>query len=145
MSISIANNNISSSGTLTLNNRALSTVAFSGDYDDLTNKPSIGSGGTIVDSWSDNDGNWFRKYDDGWIEQGGVYTAATNTKTQTVSLNTNFAKNTYCVIISYSSTYTNERTINTSHVYNSCTVSQFKAYIGYVDHETHLYWTACGY
>ena len=44
MSISIANNNISSSGTLTLNNKALSNVAFSGSYNDLTDKPSISGG-----------------------------------------------------------------------------------------------------
>lgn len=32
----------------------------------------IGSGGGVVDSWSDGNGNWWRKYADGWIEQGGV-------------------------------------------------------------------------
>lgn len=73
MSISIANNGISSStGTVIINGDIaadnLADVAFSGEYSDLKNVPS---GGQLVASWSDKSGSWYRKYDDGWIEQGG--------------------------------------------------------------------------
>ena len=73
MSISIANNNISSSGTLTLNNKALANVAFSGSYNDLSDKPNLGSGELLTDSWNDGSGNWYKVYQNGWIEQGGRF------------------------------------------------------------------------
>lgn len=37
----------------------------------------ISSVGGVIDSWSDGNGNWWRKYADGWIEQGGVLAAST--------------------------------------------------------------------
>ena len=36
----------------------------------------IDSLGGVVDSWSDGQGNFWRKYADGWIEQGGIATPA---------------------------------------------------------------------
>lgn len=69
MSITLSNNDISSSDVLTVNDRPFSEVAFSGDYYDLTNTPTFEQG-TLTDSWV-NGSNWFRKYSDGFIEQGG--------------------------------------------------------------------------
>ena len=97
MTITIANNNINSSGTLTVNNRALSNVAFTGDYDDLTNKPNIGSGGLLVDSWNDDDGNWYRKYDDGFIEQGGVTSGGKLPTITTITLHRSFSSVNYTI------------------------------------------------
>lgn len=68
--ITIANNDISSTDQLTINHKNLSDVAFSGSYNDLTDKPNIGSGGMLATRWED-DNNWYRTYDDGFIEQGG--------------------------------------------------------------------------
>ena len=38
---------------------------------DLKEKTGLGG---VVDKWSDGQGNWWRKYADGWIEQGGKIT-----------------------------------------------------------------------
>lgn len=32
----------------------------------------------MTESWSDKNGNWYRKYADGWIEQGGYTTGLLN-------------------------------------------------------------------
>lgn len=54
----------------------LATVATSGNYNDLINKPS--SGLTVV---AENYGlsGWYRKYSDGWIEQGGYLSSTKKT------------------------------------------------------------------
>lgn len=96
MAITIATNNISSSGTLTLNNQQLSTVAFTGNYDDLTNKPDS-DGSVIVDSWRDGS-EWYRVYRDGRIEQGGSLTntnAADGITANTVTFVKSFTTTSY--------------------------------------------------
>lgn len=93
MSITIATNNIASSGTLTLNNRALSDVAFTGSYDDLIDKPNTGSGGQLIESYYNN-GEWYRVYDDGWIEQGGYRDIRANAIV-TVTLHKQFSDTSY--------------------------------------------------
>ena len=52
-----------------VNASALATVATSGSYNDLLNKPTISSGITVV-AESYTSSGWYRKYSDGWIEQG---------------------------------------------------------------------------
>ena len=90
MSITLSNNNISSSDALTVNNRTFSEVAFSGDYEDLKNKPNVSSGGTLIDSWHDDNGNWCRQYDDGWIEQGGLVANGSSVTLHAPYSDTNF-------------------------------------------------------
>lgn len=67
-------------------NLGLATVASTGSYNDLSNKPSIpysasatAIGGAsaskpavVVETYKKGT-SWYRKYSDGWIEQGGVY------------------------------------------------------------------------
>jgi hypothetical protein len=53
---------------------------------------------TIVTSWSDANGNWYRKYSDGWIEQGGVSDYATD-KTITLTFPTAFSSTNYTVTL----------------------------------------------
>lgn len=67
-------------------NLGLATVASTGSYNDLSNKPSIpysasatAIGGAsaskpavVVETYKSKT-SWYRKYSDGWIEQGGVY------------------------------------------------------------------------
>lgn len=111
MSISISSNNIASTtGTVTIagnisaNN--LADVAFSGDYEDLVNKPTIGSGGTIVDSWHNSDKTqWYRKYDDGFIEQGGICIERQATKI--INFSANFTTSNY-IIVANSHDYSND-------------------------------------
>lgn len=52
-----------------INATNLADVAYSGDYNDLLNRPS-NSSGSIIESSSDGK-QWYKKYSDGWIEQGG--------------------------------------------------------------------------
>ena len=52
--------------------------------------------GGVVDSWSDGNGNWWRKYSDGFIEQGGK---SDKTTTGPVSLNTSFSGTNYVAMI----------------------------------------------
>lgn len=57
-------------------NLGLHAVATSGDYNDLRNKPSLPStpSAYITETWKSTDGaSWYRKWSDGWIEQGGKY------------------------------------------------------------------------
>ena len=60
-----------SSGTVALTDQ-LATVATSGSYNDLTDKPNIpeSQAGYITQTWKSGN-NWYRKWSDGWIEQGG--------------------------------------------------------------------------
>lgn len=139
MTITIANNNINSSGTLTLNNRALSDVAFTGDYDDLVNKPNIGSGGMLVDSWTENT-EWYRTYDDGFIEQGG-YMSATN---RTVSFNKQFANR--CMSICCQLDNASGGANGFAQIYNVTTSSFFiRARTNGSTYYDPGYWYACGY
>lgn len=50
-------------------------------------------GGGLVDSWSDSNGNFYRKYADGWIEQGG--NAAKSGANTMISLNVAFSSANY--------------------------------------------------
>ena len=54
----------------------LSKVATSGSYNDLKNKPSIPSAGLTIVAQSYGANSWYRKYSDGWIEQGGKTTGS---------------------------------------------------------------------
>lgn len=56
-------------GATALQPGALSTVATSGSYEDLTDKPI-----TVTESYSDGQ-SWYRVYSDGWCEQGGYGSA----------------------------------------------------------------------
>lgn len=40
-------------------------------------KQKIASMGGVIDMWVDEDGNWYRVYQDGWIEQGGEFKETT--------------------------------------------------------------------
>ena len=41
----------------------------------------------VVESYNDEDGNWYRLYKSGWVEQGGFYGSGyTNYTTKTISL-----------------------------------------------------------
>lgn len=66
-------------GTVALTNQ-LAKVATSGSYNDLLNKPNIpaNQSGYITQTWRSGN-NWYRKWSDGWIEQGGKQSALTVT------------------------------------------------------------------
>ena len=78
-----------SSGTVALTDQ-LATVATSGSYNDLTDKPNIpeSQAGYITQTWQ-NGNNWYRKWSDGWIEQGG------RSGSKTIALNIAFSNTSY--------------------------------------------------
>lgn len=87
MSITIATDKISSnSGTVTIDGAIsadnLSKVAYSGSWNDITDKPTIGSG-SIIDEWHDAS-EWYRVWSDGFIEQGGVSNVSNGLSTITL-------------------------------------------------------------
>ena len=51
-----------------LGNVALAAVANSGSFSDLTNKPES----YVIETYRNGD-SWYRKWSDGWIEQGGFH------------------------------------------------------------------------
>ena len=60
---------------LKANTSALAAVATSGSYSDLSNRPTIPTSGSVVtlvsSSYDSTTGSWYRKWSDGYIEQGG--------------------------------------------------------------------------
>ena len=53
----------------------------------------IGTGG-VIKSWNDGNGNWYRKYADGWIEQGGI---TQPTISEWITLHTQMESNNYSI------------------------------------------------
>ena len=74
----------------------LHAVATSGDYNDLTNKPRIPATpkAYITETWK-NGSNWYRKWSDGLIEQGGVLWV--DAPYQTMTFNTPFSNTDYSI------------------------------------------------
>lgn len=65
----------------------------------------------LVESWQSGY-NWYRKYSDGWIEQGGHWYCPTTDTHQTVSYNVAFVDTNYTLQISMHSDRTN---VNSGH------------------------------
>lgn len=72
------------------NKPSLHKVATSGSYNDLSNKPNIPStpNGYVTNSWRSG-ANWYRVWSNGWIEQGGV-ASFSNAQSGTVKFNKTF-------------------------------------------------------
>ena len=52
----------------------------------------------LVESAVNSDGSWYRKYSDGWVEQGGSWTGVTSTNPQTLTLLKPFSNSKYIVL-----------------------------------------------
>lgn len=63
-------------------------------------KAKIGTGG-VFDSWSDGNGNFWRKYADGWIEQRGKIPNGNAWTWYTATLNTPFTSTFYTLVVEY--------------------------------------------
>lgn len=77
-------------------NLGLHAVATSGDYNDLRNKPSMPATprAYITETWKEGS-NWYRKWSDGLIEQGGVLWL--DASYQTMTFNTRFSNTDYSI------------------------------------------------
>ena len=126
-------------GALTMNN-----VAFSGNYDDLSNRPAIPASPNayLVQTWS-NGQNWWRKYSDGFIEQGGIVTNSGNGyTTTTINLNIAFRSTNYsvCPIGTW-----NDGTGKGSVIKGKTTTNFVVEWVTYISNRLYACWYACGY
>lgn len=80
-----------------INKPTLATVATTGSYNDLSNKPTIPPTpkSYITTNWRSG-GNWYRKWSDGFIEQGGY--ASSTTQEVSITLNVAFSNTNYTVV-----------------------------------------------
>jgi hypothetical protein len=122
----------------------LHAVATSGSYNDLANKPNIPTtpDAYVTETYRSGD-NWYRKWSDGWIEQGSTVTLSS--RNQSVNLVTPFSSPSFYKVVgqvclgdgSSSPQY------NTFDV-RSQTSSTFTAKKG-CDESLDMAWYACGY
>lgn len=101
------------------------------------------SGAFVTETWRSEDGNnWYRKWSDGWIEQGGVWDGVAINATVTRNLMKTMTSNNYfCALQPFSSSFT-EYGVNyvVSKTTTSATIS------GYGEKSTQKFiWYACGY
>jgi hypothetical protein len=95
----------------------------------------------IVETWKSDDGSsWYRKYSDGWIEQGGV-TPNVNADSHTVTLNTPFTTVNYHV--NFITTGTGKDG-SFGHCVSERTNTTFTMY-DYLMNGVPVLWYACGY
>lgn len=99
----------------------------------------------ITNTWKSSDNrSWYRKYSDGWIEQGGekFFGSGAVSRTVTTSLNTNFASTSYTVISQATQTANVEYQNATEVISRS--KSNFVIQLGYGEAGS-VMWYACGY
>lgn len=85
----------------------------------------------VVDTYSDEDGNWYRVYSDGWVEQGGQNSISTST-TVTTFLKP-FADTNYSLSI-----------INKSAGYSFYTAKTTTSFTADTSSKATVDWFACG-
>lgn len=99
---------------------------------------------------AENGYTWYRKWSDGWVEQGGIATT-TSAVTITVNLPITMADNSYCVLTTGCAKDAQDH--NTSSclpVVNNVTTTSFDAWIGWVGINTTstpktMNWMVSGY
>ena len=114
-------------------NQTLSLNPVSGNTS-LNGKPVI----TLVDSWSDGNGNWYRKYNDGWIEQGGVATIYAS-----VTFGIPFSNTNYTILLTKKEYGANAWPVNVLKDSQKTTGFTTDAYA--MASSNTIYWYACGY
>lgn len=110
---------------------SLATVAHTGSYNDLLNKPQA----YITETWHSGT-SWYRKYSDGWIEQGGSING-----TELVTLNTNFSNTNYTAV----ATPNTQSNASSPRIFiDEKTTSAFYLYMSSYNTKK-ASWYACGY
>jgi len=79
----------------------------------------------VVESYSDENGNWYRKFKSGWLEQGGVLPVLSKAANKVVSLLKPFATKKYTVL---TQNYHNGDTINVNSQFGSHSVGRFSVF-----------------
>jgi hypothetical protein len=98
----------------------------------------------VIESWSDDNGNWYRKYRSGWIEQGGYTTQ--NTASATISLFVEMANIKYGVNLATNNSATSTDTDGAAY----CPAVSDKTVIGFrvtqpKSANDSTYWQISGY
>ena len=106
----------------------------------VQSNPNLQGTAHIVETWKSDDGtSWYRKWSDGWIEQGVKNLNARNGNDQTETLLVPFSTNTYTLVISAMANISEnydvriKSTSTTSFIY------------GLGGSATGMYYVACGY
>lgn len=86
--------------------------------------------------------NWYRKWSDGWIEQGGLKTGAYANAGENISLNTPFTGTDYTVVVS--SVYGNDYTVEAAFYGNDTVISRGTTKFS-TSQTGSKFWYACGY
>ncbi|MGN1049756.1 MAG: hypothetical protein ACI4P9_04430 [Selenomonadaceae bacterium] len=89
----------------------------------------------VVDSYHDDEGNWWRKYSDGWLEQGGVV-ATTDNEMKVITLNKPMANDKYTVLFA--------RQNSEGGAYFPCLKSKTDTTISVLCYTSSTYWTVFG-
>ena len=79
----------------------------------------------VVESYSDEEGNWYRKYKSGWLEQGGVLPVSSKVINKVVALLKPFATNKYTVL---TQNYHNSDTININTHFSDHSISRLAVF-----------------
>lgn len=96
---------------------------------------------TLVNSWKDDNGNWYRKYSDGWIEQGGRI--AGTTTSGTVNFPIAFTNTNYTMTIGqYMGSSTDTEGVAASTLISNYTTTSFR-YSTTSQRDDN--WYACGF
>jgi hypothetical protein len=128
----------------------LATVAKTGSYNDLSNKPAIPAApkAYITETWVSGT-SWYHKYSNGWIEQGGVLTnQSTNGASIPVTLHKEMANTNYVVKLDRKN-QANNITTNSQLASNSYTTTTFTIGGGYnggmAQNKSDIVWEVKGY
>lgn len=95
----------------------------------------------IVDSYKDDDGDWFRKWSDGWVEQGGYNTKIGSKENVLINLLLPYVDTNYVAIITPTSIDLNTSNNTTTGIVGKTTTSFYAV----TDHfSLPTSWYACG-
>lgn len=147
--LSTTSTNAVQNSVVTAKFNGLASVATSGSYNDLSNKPTIPTQGLTLVASSSSTASWYRKYSDGWIEQGGYFHNSSRTATHTFSL---AFKNTNISLVFGEAGAGGVNTTNSPHhaaavSIETFTTTGFTVFTGDDDsfNAAWLFWYACGY
>lgn len=141
----VQNKVINSALGLKANTSALAAVATSGSYSDLSNRPTIPTSGSVVtlvsSSYDSTTGSWYRKWSDGYIEQGGVLDATDTTGTnRTLTFSIAFSNAKYSLLFG---AITQDGS-NAVHLHRGALTLSATGFTYWINNTIKKRWMACG-
>jgi hypothetical protein len=92
----------------------------------------------VVEKWTSEDGkNWYRKWSDGWIEQGGLFPYGSGTGQKIVTLNTPFTQRNYTPSFSWNQ--------NGNSYALTLSSADLETFIAYAAYDAAFFWKMEGY